>query len=160
MGREIFPAGCSASKTQEIQTQRVVAGGRDLYQGQRPVDAFYRAVDKNGKTLDFLLSARRDEAAATGFFARSIENDGWPEKVVIDKGGANLAGLQIIPVGVCNAGRYRGRPHDPQVPVRNDWENRISAIRGARSITVSRERDFFLSFRNLRQNPAAGVRVP
>lgn len=55
---------------------------------------FYRAVDKHGKTLDFMLSEHRDEAAATDFFARTIENNGWPEKVVIDKSGANLAGLQ------------------------------------------------------------------
>jgi len=54
----------------------------------------YRAVDKHGKTLDFMLSERRDEAAATAFFARTIKNNGWPEKVVIDKSGANLAGLQ------------------------------------------------------------------
>jgi putative transposase len=57
---------------------------------------FYRAVDKFGKTLDFMLSEHRDEAAASTFFARAIENNGWPEKVVIDKSGANLAGLQNI----------------------------------------------------------------
>lgn len=28
----------------------------------------YRAIDKEGKTLDFMLSERRDEAAATAFF--------------------------------------------------------------------------------------------
>jgi putative transposase len=55
---------------------------------------FYRAVDTYGKTLDFMLSERRDEAAATDFFARTVENNGWPGKVVIDKSGANLAGLQ------------------------------------------------------------------
>ena len=55
---------------------------------------FYRAVDKFGKTLDFMLSEHRDEAAASAFFARMIENNGWPEKVVIDKSGTNLAGLQ------------------------------------------------------------------
>ena len=54
----------------------------------------YRAVDKHGKTLDFMLSERRDEAAATAFFARTINNNGWPDKVVIDESGANLAGLQ------------------------------------------------------------------
>lgn len=54
----------------------------------------YRAVDKYGKTLDFTLSERGDEAVAADFFARTIENNGWPEKVVIDKSGANLAGLQ------------------------------------------------------------------
>jgi putative transposase len=54
----------------------------------------YRAVDKHGKTLDFMLSEHRDEDVASTFFARIIGNNGWPEKVVIDKSGANLAGLQ------------------------------------------------------------------
>ena len=31
----------------------------------------YRAVDKLGKTLDFMLSTRRNKAAATRFFARA-----------------------------------------------------------------------------------------
>jgi len=57
---------------------------------------FYRAVDKFGKTLDFMLSEHRDEAAAGAFFTRTIKNNGWPEKVVIDKSGANLAGLQNV----------------------------------------------------------------
>ncbi|MEF3129658.1 IS6 family transposase [Rhizobium leguminosarum] len=57
---------------------------------------FYGAVDKFGKTFDFMLSEHRDEAAASAFFAHTIKNNGWPEKVVIDKSGANLAGLQNI----------------------------------------------------------------
>ncbi len=57
---------------------------------------FYRTVDKFGKTLDFMLSEHRDETAATAFFARLIKNNGWPEKVAIDKSDANLAGLQNI----------------------------------------------------------------
>jgi putative transposase len=55
---------------------------------------YYRAIDKFGKTLDFMLSERRDEAAATAFFARAIGNNGFPDRVVIDKSGTNLAGLQ------------------------------------------------------------------
>lgn len=54
----------------------------------------YRAVDKHGKALDFVLSAHREEGAASTFFARTIGNNGWSEKAVIDKSGANLAGLQ------------------------------------------------------------------
>jgi putative transposase len=54
----------------------------------------YRAIDKHGKTLDFMLSEARDEAAATTFFARTIGNNGWPDRVVIDKSGANAAGLE------------------------------------------------------------------
>ena len=53
----------------------------------------YRAIDKFGNTLDFMLSERRDEAAATAFFVKTIANNGWPEKVVIDKSGSNAAGL-------------------------------------------------------------------
>lgn len=41
-----------------------------------------------------MLSEHRDEAAATMFFARTIGNNGFPDRVVIDKSGANLAGLQ------------------------------------------------------------------
>lgn len=53
----------------------------------------YRAVDKEGKTLDFMLSERRDEAAATAFFVKAVGINGWPEKVVIDKSESNTAGL-------------------------------------------------------------------
>jgi putative transposase len=55
---------------------------------------YYRAIDKFGKTLDFMLSEHRDEAAATAFFTCAIDNNGFPDRVVIDKSGANLAGLQ------------------------------------------------------------------
>lgn len=41
-----------------------------------------------------MLSEHRNEAAATVFFTRAIGNNGFPDKVVIDKSGANLGGLQ------------------------------------------------------------------
>ena len=56
----------------------------------------YRAVDKHGKTLDFMLSNRRNKAAATKFFARALEVNGLPRKIVIDKSGTNTAGIKII----------------------------------------------------------------
>ena len=56
----------------------------------------YRAVDKHGDTVDFMLSETCDEAAATAFFTKSIGTNGLPEKVVMDKSGANLAGLTNI----------------------------------------------------------------
>ena len=55
---------------------------------------YYRAIDKFGKTLDFMLSEQRDEVAASAFLTRAIGNNGFPDRVVIDKSGANLAGLQ------------------------------------------------------------------
>ena len=58
----------------------------------------YRAVDRNGETLDFMLSERRDLAAARKFFRRAIAANGVPDRVVIDKSGANLVGLQAVNV--------------------------------------------------------------
>ena len=56
----------------------------------------YRAVDKAGDTIDFMLSKKRDEAAAKAFFVKAIDASGLPEKVTIDKSGANNAGLNAI----------------------------------------------------------------
>ncbi len=51
----------------------------------------YRAVDKAGQTIDFLLTAQRDQKAARRFFKKAIRQQGLPEKVTIDKSGANTA---------------------------------------------------------------------
>src|SRR5690349_11828776 len=50
---------------------------------------FYRAVDKDGNTIDFMLSKNRVEAAAKAFFTKAIDSNGLPEKITIDKSGAN-----------------------------------------------------------------------
>ena len=55
-----------------------------------------RAVAKFGDTIDFMLSEHRDEAAATAFFKQAIDANGFPQKVVMDKSGANYAGLENI----------------------------------------------------------------
>ena len=56
----------------------------------------YRAVDKEGKTVDFLLTARRDKAAAMRFFDKAMQANGVPEKVTMDKSGANKAAMDEI----------------------------------------------------------------
>jgi len=56
----------------------------------------YRAVDKFGQTIGFMLSKNWDKAAATKFFARALEANGLPRKIVIDKSGANTAGINAI----------------------------------------------------------------
>ncbi|KIC38847.1 integrase [Ruegeria sp. ANG-R] len=58
----------------------------------------YRAVDRVGRTLDFMRSAKRDKAAAHRFFKRAVAKNGVPDRVAIDKSGANLAGLQAVNV--------------------------------------------------------------
>ena len=56
----------------------------------------YRAVDKESKTVDFLLTARRDKAAAMRFFDKATQANGVPEKVTMDKSGANKAAMDEI----------------------------------------------------------------
>ncbi|AKK25004.1 IS6 family transposase [Pandoraea oxalativorans] len=56
----------------------------------------YRAVDKAGHTIDFLLCARRDTAAARRFFEKAIAGRGTPKTVTVDKSGANRAALQAL----------------------------------------------------------------
>ena len=56
----------------------------------------YRAVDKAGNTIDFLLCAHRDKAAARRYFEKAIARNGAPETVTIDKSGANQAALKAV----------------------------------------------------------------
>jgi len=44
----------------------------------------YRAVDRQGLTVDFLLSEHRNIAAAERFFIRAIEQYGTPERITLD----------------------------------------------------------------------------
>ena len=44
----------------------------------------YRAVDKRGLTVDFMLSEHRDISAAKQFFTRAIERHGAPERITLD----------------------------------------------------------------------------
>lgn len=56
----------------------------------------YRAADKEGHTVNFLLTAKRDLAAARRFMERAIGRHGLPDKITIDKSGANTAAIHSI----------------------------------------------------------------
>jgi len=56
----------------------------------------YRGVDEAGKTVDFLLRAHRDKAAARRYFEKAIDQNSDPETITMAKRGANLAALQAI----------------------------------------------------------------
>jgi putative transposase len=47
----------------------------------------YRAVDKTGDTVEPLLNAKRDMAAARRYLERATNLHGLPEKITIDKSG-------------------------------------------------------------------------
>ncbi len=67
----------------------------------------YRAVDRNGQTLDFMLSEHRDEAAALRFLAQAISSNGLPRACAIDKSGANTAALKEINAALRKLGSDR-----------------------------------------------------
>jgi putative transposase len=54
----------------------------------------YRAVDKSGQTIDFLLTKQRDERAAKRFLIKAIRRHGVPEKITIDGSAANKAAIE------------------------------------------------------------------
>ena len=54
----------------------------------------YRAVDKAGKTVDFLLTKRRNKFAAHKFLLKAISNNGCPKVINIDKSGANREAIR------------------------------------------------------------------
>jgi putative transposase len=56
----------------------------------------YRAEDCDGQKLDFMPSERHNKPAARRCFRRAIDNNGMPDRIVIDKSGASLAGLEAV----------------------------------------------------------------
>ena len=53
----------------------------------------YRALDKDGQTVDFLLTPTRDRDAAEAFLRKAIRTQGLPEKISIDQSGSNTAAI-------------------------------------------------------------------
>jgi len=62
--------------------------GKDRY--------LYRAVDKYGDTIDFLLTKRRMKGSAQKFLNKAICNNGKPRVINIDKSGANKEGIKTF----------------------------------------------------------------
>jgi putative transposase len=63
-----------------------VAGGWKYY---------YRAVDKEGNTVDFLLTAKGDKSAALRFLRQAIRNNCTPVKINLDKSGSNTSAIKV-----------------------------------------------------------------
>lgn len=65
----------------------------------------YRAVDKEGDTIDFLLRAKRDAIAAKAFFRKTFKHNKIPEKITVDKSGSNKAALDFFNKKLLEEGR-------------------------------------------------------
>ena len=66
----------------------IKVGGKGRY--------LYRAVDKQGNTVDFLLTKRRMKGSAQKFLNKAIGNNGKPRLINIDKSGANTQAIRIV----------------------------------------------------------------
>ena len=66
----------------------IKVGGKDRY--------LYRAVDKFGNKVDFLLTKRRMKGSAQKFLNKAIGNNSKPRVINIDKSGANKSGIRSI----------------------------------------------------------------
>jgi transposase-like protein len=68
---------CKAGRSWRVDETYVEIKGRWTY--------LYRAVDSTGKTVDFLLRAKRDVAAAKAFFRRAFKSQGrLPRAITLD----------------------------------------------------------------------------
>ena len=66
----------------------IKVGGKDRY--------LYRAVDKQGNTVDFLLTKRRMKGSVQKFLNKAIGNNGKPRLINIDKSGSNTAAIKVV----------------------------------------------------------------
>ena len=55
----------------------------------------YRAVDKSGNTVDFLLTRKRQRMSAQSFLIKAISNNCRPRLINIDKSGSNSAAIKV-----------------------------------------------------------------
>ena len=55
----------------------------------------YRAVDKQGNTVDFLLTKRRKRMSAQSFLIKAIGNNYKPRLINIDKSGSNTSAIKV-----------------------------------------------------------------
>ena len=64
----------------------IEVGGKDRY--------LYKAVDKYGDTIDFLLTKRNMKGSAQKFLNNAIGNNRKPRVINFDKSGANKEGIR------------------------------------------------------------------
>jgi len=79
-----------ANKSYRIDETYIKVKGQDKY--------LYRALDSTGQTIEFLLTAKRDKAAAKRFLVKAIEASGnpMPRVMNVDKNPAYPAAMEEL----------------------------------------------------------------
>ena len=108
----------------------------------------YRAVDANGNTIDFLLCAKRNKAAAYRLLRKACICNGKPELINIDCSGANLAGIEA----------FNKKYKTGIIPRQNKYMNNIVEQDHRRIKRITRPMMGFKSFRSA-QNTIAGIEL-
>ena len=108
----------------------------------------YLAVNKQGKTVNFLLTAKRGKAAALRFFKEAMQANGFPEKITMDKSGANKAVMDEI----------NGRGETPIIVRQVKYFNNIVEQDHRAIKRITRQMLNFKSFRAAR-NVLAGIEL-
>jgi transposase, IS6 family len=96
-GAGICPRTEQALPTLSEADQKELSHRRDLYKGGED-KYLYRALDSTGQTVDFLLTAKRDAAAAKRFLHKAIEASGnaMPRVMNVDKSPAYPAAVEAL----------------------------------------------------------------
>jgi transposase-like protein len=93
----------STNKSYRTDETYIKVKGKDKY--------LYRAVDSTGQTIDFLLSDKRDTAAAKRFFRNALSSPGnpMPRVIHVDKNPAYPAAVEALKSEGVLPGRVRLR---------------------------------------------------
>ena len=85
----------------------------------------YRAVDKEGNTIDFLLTKKRDTKAAKRFLIKAIGSNGLPRKLQLTKA------VPIKPLSRSTIGRMRLRSKSEKSSISTIlWSRIIEGLNG------------------------------
>jgi transposase, IS6 family len=90
LNRRCRPHLKPTNKSYRIDETYIKVKGKDRY--------LYRALDSTGQTIDFLLTAKRDQGAAKRFLRRAIEASGnpMPRVMNVDKNPAYPAAVAAL----------------------------------------------------------------
>jgi len=97
----------------------------------------YRAVDSQGKTIDFLLSAHRDAQAAKRFFRKAMNavHNQEPRVINVDKNAAIPKAIDEI--SLCSAGKQGFPPIEKRNELKAQKE--LSLVGGVTTEQVSEQ---------------------